>query len=225
MKTIQIDNMTYIQDPADHQFYRLSPEDARKCMSFKRAVKHCRDKYSLLDGRSRRSEFWWFSLFSVLVLILPMAISVLLTSAFDGASDEMELLEDIVAILMVIVTIATALLLIVPLLSVMTRRLHDVGRSGWWVFGCIASGVAALFVFSLGFSYTGIDESMIHLGFFTKLKAIYESSVPLFAVVSALILSHLSTSLAVFCFTLLDSHKGKNKYGTSPKYPQPTENG
>ena len=39
MKTIQIDNMTYIQDPVDHQFYRLSPEDARRPMSFKRAVK------------------------------------------------------------------------------------------------------------------------------------------------------------------------------------------
>ncbi len=48
MKTIQIDNMTYIQDPVDHQFYRLSPEDARRPMSFKRAVKQCWEKYRVL---------------------------------------------------------------------------------------------------------------------------------------------------------------------------------
>ena len=57
--------MTYIQDPEDHQFYRLSPEDARRPMSFKRAVKQCWEKYAIFDGRSRRSEYWWFGLFFI----------------------------------------------------------------------------------------------------------------------------------------------------------------
>ena len=223
MKTIQIDNMTYIQDPVDHQFYRLSPEDARKCMSFKRAVKQCWEKYALFDGRSRRSEYWWFCLFSFLVILLPLAVSLLLTSAFDGASEGVELLGYVVAILMLIVLIGTAFILLFPFLSVMTRRLHDVGRSGWWVFWDIVSGVVSLFAFSLAFSYTGIVESSIHLSFFMKLKAIYESSVPLFALVSALILTHLVIAFTVLIFTLLDSHKGENKYGTSPKYPQLTD--
>ena len=223
MKTIQIDNMTYIQDPVDHQFYRLSPEDARKCMSFKRAVKQCWEKYALFDGRSRRSEYWWFCIFSLLVILLPLAVSLLLTSAFHGASEGVELLGYIVAILMVIVLIGTAIILMFPLLSVMTRRLHDVGRSGWWVFGDMVSGIVALFVFSLAYNYTGIAESSIHLNLFMKFRAIYESSVPLFALVSALILTHLVIALTVIFFTLLDSHKGENRYGTSPKYPQPID--
>lgn len=224
MKTIQIDNMTYIQDPVDHQFYRLSPEDARKSMSFKRAVKQCWEKYALFDGRSRRSEFWWFCLFSLLVILLPLAVSLLLSSAFHGASEGVELLGYIVAILMVIVLIGTAIILMFPLLSVMTRRLHDVGRSGWWVFGEIVSGIVALFVFSLAYSYTGIAESSMHLTLFMKFRAIYESSLPLFILVLTVLLIHLAVTMAVLVFTLLDSHKDENRYGTSPNYPQPIEN-
>lgn len=223
MKTIQIDNMTYIQDPEDHQFYRLSPEDARRPMTFKRAVKQCWEKYAIFDGRSRRSEYWWFSLFSILVLILPLAVSLLLMSAFDSTSQGGELLGYIFAILMLIAVLCTAIILFVPLLSVMTRRLHDVGRSGWWVFWDIVLSAISSLVLSAAFSFTDIGESPMYFSNVEILKAVYDFSLPVFVPVLLIYLVHLGVSLTVLVFTLLDSHKGENRYGSSPKYPQSIE--
>ena len=161
MKTIQIDNMTYIQDPVDHQFYRLSPEDARRPMSFKRAVKQCWEKYAIFDGRSRRSEYWWFCLFTILVILLPLAFSLLMLEAFDGVSQGMEMVGYVVAILMLILIVGVAIILMFPCLSVLTRRLHDVGRSGWWVFWDVVLSGASSLALSVAFSFTGIGESSI----------------------------------------------------------------
>ena len=218
MKTVQINNMTYIQDPVDHQFYRLSPEDARRPMSFKRAVKQCWEKYAIFDGRSRRSECWWFGLFSLLVIILPLAVSLLLSTAFNGSSQGVELLGYVVAIVMLIVLLGAGILLTVPMLSVMTRRLHDVGRSGWWLFGEIVLTLLTLIAFSIASSSVGFADSTAHMSLPMKLMAIYDTSMPLFILVATLSLSQVVFTLTILAFTLLDSHKGENRYGPSPKY-------
>ncbi len=221
MKTIQIDNMTYIQDPVDHQFYRLSPEDARRPMSFKRAVKQCWEKYAIFDGRSRRSEYWWFCLFTILVILLPLAFSLLMLEAFDGVSQGMEMVGYVVAILMLILIVGVAIILMFPCLSVLTRRLHDVGRSGWWVFWDVVLSGASSLALSVAFSFTGIGESSIYFSNIEVLRAICDFSLPVFVPVLLIYLAHLGVSLTVLVFTLLDSHKGENRYGSSPKYPQP----
>ena len=76
-------------------------------MDFLQAVKSCLGQYATFSGRASRSEFWWFSLFQVLALIVT---SMLGDTAYSIA----------------------ALLLLLPALAVGTRRLHDIGRSGWW---------------------------------------------------------------------------------------------
>ena len=70
-------------------------------------------KYTLFTGRARRSEYWMFVLVSfVISLVLGM---------IDGAL-HIKLLGFIYAV---------AVLL--PSLAVGVRRLHDTGRSGWWM--------------------------------------------------------------------------------------------
>lgn len=218
MKTVQINNMTYIQDPVDHQFYRLSPEDARRPMSFKRAVKQCWEKYAIFDGRSRRSECWWFGLFSLLVFILPLAVSLLLSTAFNGSSQGVELLGYVIAIVMLIVLLGTGILLTVPMLSVATRRLHDVGRSGWWIVGDIGLSLLSWVVFSIASSSVGIADSSVHMSLPMKLMVICDSSMPLFILVATLMLAQVALTLTILVYTMLDSHKGENRYGPSPKY-------
>ena len=78
-------------------------------MDFKQAVLRCvRDKYAEFNGRASRSEFWWFALATFLV---GLALSILHL--------------DIIALL---VNLALA----VPSLAVGARRLHDIGKSGWF---------------------------------------------------------------------------------------------
>ncbi|CAN7243116.1 DUF805 domain-containing protein [Acidovorax sp. Leaf78] len=76
-------------------------------MDFVSAVKSCLTQYATFSGRAVRSEFWWF----FLAQILAVVVASFLGDVVSG-----------------IVSIA----LLLPALAVGTRRLHDIGRSGWW---------------------------------------------------------------------------------------------
>jgi uncharacterized membrane protein YhaH (DUF805 family) len=71
-------------------------------------------KYADFSGRARRSEYWWFALAELVVLGLLFAL---------GRAS---------SILMILYYLA-ALAVIIPALAVGIRRLHDTGRSGWWI--------------------------------------------------------------------------------------------
>jgi uncharacterized membrane protein YhaH (DUF805 family) len=88
-------------------------------MSFADAVRTCLDKYVDFDGRARRSEFWWWALFTVLVGIVAGIIDAILgtSGSFQGRGP---------------VGSVVSLALLLPSLAVGARRLHDTGRSGWW---------------------------------------------------------------------------------------------
>jgi uncharacterized membrane protein YhaH (DUF805 family) len=76
-------------------------------MDFVSAVKSCLGQYAGFSGRAVRSEFWWFFLFQIIVMVI---------ASFLG---------DVVS---GIVSIA----LLLPAFAVGARRLLDIGRSGWW---------------------------------------------------------------------------------------------
>ncbi len=76
-------------------------------MSFIDAVKSVFSHYADFKGRARRSEYWWFTLFNMIA------------GAIIGA-----ILPDLSWIWTVIVFL--------PGLAVCVRRLHDVGKSGWF---------------------------------------------------------------------------------------------
>ena len=76
-------------------------------MNFGQAISSCLSKYATFSGRASRPEFWWFFLFQILVSIAA------------------SMLGDVVGGLV-------SLALLLPALAVGTRRLHDIGKSGWW---------------------------------------------------------------------------------------------
>src|SRR5688572_21378831 len=69
--------------------------------------------YATFSGRATRSEYWYFVLFNIIISII---ISVI------GAAMKMSLLSNIYS-----------LLVLIPGLAVGVRRMHDVGRSGWYL--------------------------------------------------------------------------------------------
>jgi uncharacterized membrane protein YhaH (DUF805 family) len=90
-------------------------------MSFPDAVKICLSKYVDFKGRARRSEYWWFALFTVLVSIVASILDAILGTDYGGSTSGG-----------VINTIAT-LALLLPGIAVGIRRLHDTSRVGWWI--------------------------------------------------------------------------------------------
>ena len=77
-------------------------------MDFQTAVKTCFSKYADFNGRASRSEYWWFVLAEVIVLIVASLIHQF-------------------------VYVIAALGFLLPALAVGARRLHDIGKSGWWL--------------------------------------------------------------------------------------------
>ncbi len=89
-------------------------------MSLSTSVKVCFKKYATFEGRAQRSEFWYFCLFCLLVGIVTLYIDI----SVLGYSVEEEYTP--------LNTIAY-LAVFLPSISVTARRLHDIGKSGWWM--------------------------------------------------------------------------------------------
>ena len=92
-------------------------------MSFMDATKSCLQQYVGFSGRASRSEYWWF--------VLATAIAGFVTGILDGIIFGMELSDPSW------ITLALQFGLFLPTLSVIFRRLHDHGKSGWnvcWIF-------------------------------------------------------------------------------------------
>ena len=78
-------------------------------------------RYAVFSGRSQRSEFWFFALFSSLIQLGLYLVDSMLGWTFMADGLEYGALSTI-----------ALLALLVPGLSVSARRLHDIGKSGWW---------------------------------------------------------------------------------------------
>jgi len=92
-----------------------------KIMNFVQAVKSYFIRWNDFKGRSSRSEYWWATLFTYLVIILLQVVQVMLVQA-----------ESVLALVAMITILVFLLFLTIASFAVMVRRLHDVNRSGWW---------------------------------------------------------------------------------------------
>lgn len=103
-------------------------------------------KYAVFSGRARRKEYWVFTLVSVVVSII--------LGIFDGALGFREPGETGP------LRAVYSLVVLIPSLAVAVRRLHDTGRSGWWILiGLIPCvGFIILIVFFVQDSQPGPNE-------------------------------------------------------------------
>ena len=93
-------------------------------MDFGTAIKTCFSKYGTFDGQASKGEFWYFILFVLICGVIARIVDVFIF----GVSPEVYLgplgYGPAYAI--------GSLVFFLPTFSVGARRLHDVGKSGWW---------------------------------------------------------------------------------------------
>ncbi|MFN2746778.1 MULTISPECIES: DUF805 domain-containing protein [Bacillus] len=103
----------------------------------------CLKNYADFEGRARRKEYWMFCLFNALIcftlFILSIIIVGILTAGITTAAGFDGYQVGYVAgygggMLGYILIILYQLAVLVPSLAVGVRRLHDIGKSGWWIF-------------------------------------------------------------------------------------------
>lgn len=76
-----------------------------------------KNNYFQFSGRMHRAEFWWFALMDNLIVFAMYVVTLLPSLKIVGS------------LILFIYMLATAL----PSAGAEVRRLHDVGRSGWWL--------------------------------------------------------------------------------------------
>ena len=109
-------------------------------MSIGQAVSSVLSKYATFSGRARRSEYWWWYVFITVIGIIATVIDRAAGLTFGDAAYAGGWVSGI-----------AGLLLFLPTFAVFVRRLHDTGRSGWWLLiGFIPFiGALVLLIFTL----------------------------------------------------------------------------
>ena len=165
-------------------------------LGFVEAVKLASGRILDFKGRSRRSEFWWWMLVVIIVnwVIQTFAPSLLVSGIMS-------------IIIMFFGLAATA------------RRLQDSGKSAVWVYISYALGCVTQL-------YTGTSTTVnkimdeLSTGSFSNsaIEKIVEKGSEDLVLLSCLSLAMGIFAIIVIIMCLLDSTRGANKYGESPKY-------
>lgn len=172
-----------------------------------RAIKDFFKRYADFCGRSTRSAYWW----AMLMIILGVIVVSILSHLFPLHSEIEQQLTYLVLILLGL-----------PTLSLMARRLHDVGKSAWnllWLLipwfllpVCI---IFLLFVYLIDMPATGgyVEPASSGLNI---LDGMYTLGFNSLLIVIALL--YITPIILIF-YCLKDSERGRNKWGASEKYP------
>ena len=162
-------------------------------VGFSEAAQNLFKKMFQFNGRIRRSEYWWGFL---TFIILSFVLSII---PFVGPF--------------------AVLFMIIGAVSMLFRRLHDTGRSGWWwgAQACIGLVAAALFASAIDFyAYVSAIRANDVSEMMRVLGSAMSGSTGLLALLCYL--ANMVLGLVIFVFTLFDSQPQDNKYGKSPKY-------
>ena len=92
---------------------------------------YCLQHYADFTGRARRAEYWYFVLFNFIVSIL-IGLSLGVIAGLLNVPALVYLVH------------LWSLAVFIPSLAVSVRRLHDIGRSGWWLLLSLIPLVGAI---------------------------------------------------------------------------------
>jgi uncharacterized membrane protein YhaH (DUF805 family) len=118
-----------------------------------------KNKYAQFDGRATRSEFWYFTLFNVVVSILLSILDTVLGTGYTYETTTAVLSDSgqmtSIAATQTIGYLQSfySLAVLIPSLAVSIRRLHDIGKSGWWILLGVIPIVNFIGIFVLIYFY------------------------------------------------------------------------
>ena len=94
-------------------------------------------QYADFSGRARRTEYWMFTLVNLIFAIVAMVLDNLLGLKFNEQ------------IPYGFIYMLYGLAVFIPGLAVAVRRLHDVGKSGWWLLIAFIPLIGAIWLIVL----------------------------------------------------------------------------
>ena len=122
---------------------------SRRYISFGPAIAMAFTRFKDFGGRSSRSEYWWWRLFYALVVNVPLRIgrnadAVATRSCIDSRKSYLTCMVVGHQSPIYMAGLVLTLVFFVPDLAIIVRRLHDIGKNGWWVL--VFSGIPLAFL-------------------------------------------------------------------------------
>ena len=96
-----------------------------------------KNRYAKFDDRASRSEFWYFTLFYFILSLILGSIDTFVVNPMLGGTSMETAQGGFLQMIM-------ALALLVPAIALTIRRLHDIGKSGWWLLIGLVPIIGAL---------------------------------------------------------------------------------
>ena len=158
-------------------------------MNFTEAIKTCFQKYATFSGRARRSEYWYFVLFCFVVSIILRFVDKFLFAKGIYSPVTIFGRRYFIGLLFIFYLVT-----MIPNLAVAFRRLHDIGKSGWFY----------LPVFLL-------SESSI----FINVESLMTSDSLVISLILGIIV--LAYEILILVWLFRDSEPGENQWGPNPK--------
>ena len=153
------------------------------------AIKRGFQNYFKFSGRATRAEYWWFILFTQLL-------------NFVG----------IVPVLGWIIAPLVSIASIIPSISLSVRRLHDIGKSGWWMMVWV--GIGLIWVFWSIFLLSGVDSIVDENWIREESDAFW---LRVWVSAGVLLIASIALMIVWVVWFVRKGDKGPNKYGLDPR--------
>lgn len=148
-------------------------------------------KYAVFSGRASRKEYWMFFLWNIIISFFIGVVIGIITASTGISKDSGDFIQAIYS-----------LAIMVPSVAVCFRRLHDTGRSGWWLGGELIF-IAVSVLVTVGLVLMGANIVLLILIPFVF--------IPVIAIYSIMLI----------VFLIQKGTAGENKYGSDPKQLTP----
>jgi uncharacterized membrane protein YhaH (DUF805 family) len=160
-------------------------------------------RYFDFSGRSRRKEYWLFTLFIVLASFVVGILDSALGLTF-GETEGASSFRSNNGVLGTIFSLAT----LIPSISVGVRRLHDVDRTGWWLLFPLITTILGVLLGGLvgGFGADGGSGGVGGLG-------------GLYGVLIGGAVGVAIGGIVLLVFYCTGGTRGPNRFGSDPKDP------
>ena len=167
-------------------------------VSFGDAIKLGFNGYVKFSGRSTRAEYWWWTLFSL--ILIP-----LLTWIIDWVVFKTEYGP---------VRVLSGLALLLPGIAVSVRRLHDINKSGLWLLWWFLIWLVPYIIIALGLL-------MAFGGFLTSLETENWDQtgtwILLFVGIALLAVTSIALVIWWIIWFVKEGDLGPNQYGPDPR--------
>ncbi len=175
----------------------------RPMLTIQESVQTCLRKYGDFSGRATRAEYWWWQLAALLAALALSAVDNAIMWWADVPFSPLQVIFSLAVLL--------------PGLAVTCRRLHDIGKTGWWQLIWFLMVIAAAILVAIGAVFTWFSISGGSFFDPDYWDVSFNDFVPLLLTVILFVFTIVGVFIWQLVWLVQPGQDGPNAYGPDPR--------